>query len=269
MCTFSQVDEGECISVQSFDEFKNAIKNGEDEIVFCGGFNIRKDEIAAVQINKDVDVRCLEKCTIFGVGPFLQIGGAMSKTRFQNMKFIQSVGASNSAVVVSTMTSLSETTFCSSEFESNNIGPSENGGAIYVDQTSGTVNIYRTTFTDNSAYRGGAIYSMGWSLNVLESRFVANKSYNVGNAIFVAEESKITISSSTFLLNTVEPTSVARGNVPVQNFVIAVEPSKSIRASARTETYLDAGQNRVIMSGDCGGYYNLWEQDCQEFILSR
>lgn len=171
VCTVDQFD-GECIQVDSFDDFYTAVTEGGNDIVFCGGFRVRKSAGAPLQISADTSIRCLESCTIFGEGPFVQVGGAMSKVRFSNVKFM--MARSETAVLISTMTSLSETTFCDVEFEGNRIQPGRYGGAIYVDERSGVVNVVRTTFTDNSSSKGGAIYSRGFTLNIIESRFVAN-----------------------------------------------------------------------------------------------
>jgi hypothetical protein len=266
MCTFAPF-EGECVQVETFKDFEAAILEGGDEIVFCGGFSVQKVKESPLRITEDVDIRCLEMCTIFGVGPLIQIGGAMSKVRFSNIKFMMT--RLDSAVLVSAMTSLSQTTFCNSEFEGNNLRMGKHGGAINIDERSGVVNVVGSTFTDNSASRGGAIYSKGYSLNLIESRFVANHALNIGNAIFVAENSQMTVKSSTFLLNRLENTG---GSGPLsQDYVIAVEPTKSIRTPPRTNSFVDAGKNRVIMSGDCNGFFNLWDQTCEEFtpMISR
>jgi hypothetical protein len=93
---------------------------------------------------------------------------------------------------------------------------------------------------------------------------VANKAYDIGNAIYVGEESRVTIKSSTFILNSIDTMETSDGQNP-QNYAIAVEPSKSIRSAPHEGAFTDAGQNRVIMSGDCSGFFNLWDQACQEF----
>lgn len=85
----------------------------------------------------------------------------------------------------------------------------------------------------------------------------------MGNAIYVAEESRISIKSSAFILNSVD--SEGSGS-NLQNYAIAVEPSMSIRTDIHREAFIDAGQNNVIMSGDCSGFFNLWDLDCQEFV---
>ena len=261
MCSFDPF-EGECVQVETFSDFATAINNATEEVVFCGGFSIQKIEPGPLAINNDVDVRCLEMCTVFGVGTLLQIGGATSKVRFSNMKFM--MARLESAILVSTMASMSETTFCDSEFEGNNLRMGKYGGAIKIDQRSGVVNVVGSTFTDNSASRGGAIFSQGFSLNIIDTRFVANNAFNIGNAIFVAENSQITVKSSTFLLNRLDNTDGGMGPLS-QDYVIAVEPTKSIRAPPRAKTFIDAGKNRVIMSGDCDGFFNLWDQSCEEF----
>ncbi|KAG7347134.1 POMP domain polymorphic outer membrane protein [Nitzschia inconspicua] len=259
MCYFD-LFEGECIKVESFQDFYVAITQLDGDIVFCGGFQIRKPGTAPLRITAETDIRCLETCTIFGFGPFIQVGGPTSKVRFSNMKFM--MAESDTAVQVSTTTSLSQTTFCDIEFEGNNVRSGRNGGALSVDEGSGVVNVVRTTFTNNSASKGGAIYSHGFAMNVVESRFVDNKAYDVGNAIYIGEESQITINSSIFLLNTIVGISDVANP---QDVAIAVEPSKTIRSGPRRGASIDAGNNRVIMSGVCNGFFNLWDSVCLEF----
>jgi predicted outer membrane repeat protein len=256
ICSFDSF-EGECIIVNSFDDFYGAITQGGDDIVFCGSFRIEKLGIVPLRITTDTNIRCLETCTIFGIGPFLEVGGAMSKVRFSNMKLM--MAESETAVLVSTMTSLSETTFCDMEFAGNKVRSGQNGGAIKVDERSGVVNVVGTTFTDNSASRGGAIYSHGFTLNIIDSRFVANKALEVGNAIYVGEESHVSIKSTTFILNSVDI------GPNTQNYAIAVEPSKSIRNISHPGSLIDAGLNRFTMSGDCSGFVNLSDLECIEF----
>ncbi|KAL3941621.1 MAG: hypothetical protein SGARI_000534, partial [Bacillariaceae sp.] len=263
VCSFDPF-EGQCVEVETFNDFETAIKEATGEVVFCGGFSIQRMDPGPLTIAKDVDIRCIEMCTVFGVGPLIRIGGAMSKVRFSNMKFM--MARLDSAIRVSTMTSMSETTFCNSEFEGNN-PRGKYGGAINIDERSGVVNVVGSTFTDNSASRGGAIFSKGFALNLIDSRFVANNAFNIGNAVFMAENSRITVESSTFLLNRLDNT----GSGPLsQDYVIAIEPTKSIRAPPRAKSFIDAGKNRVIMSGDCDGFFNLWDKTCAEFapILS-
>jgi predicted outer membrane repeat protein len=258
MCSFDAF-EGQCIMVYSFDDFYEAITQGGDEIVFCGGFRIEMPGSAPVRITTDTNIRCLDTCTFFGIGPFLEVGGAMTKVRFSNMKLM--MAESDTAVLVATMTSLSETTFCDMEFEGNKVRTGQYGGAINVDQRSGVVNVVGTTFTDNSASKGGAIYSHAFILNIIDSRFVANKALDVGNAIYVGEETQISIKSTTFILNE----SVDDGP-KTRNYAIAVEPSNSNQSLDGQGAFIDAGMNRVIMSGDCSGFFNLVDLECLEFV---
>ena len=265
MCTFSAFKDA-CIPVQSFVDFRTAIEKGGDDIVFCGGFQILKNDSTPLRITEDMDIRCVEKCTIFGEGPFLEIGGAMSKIRVKNMKFMNSL--TESAILISTMTSLSVTTFCDTDFESNNLKMGENGGAISIDQRSGVVNVVRSTFSANSATRGGAIYSHAWMLNIVESRFVANKAFHTGNSIFVGGDSQITLQSSTFILNTVETVGQgAAGNM--RNYAVVIDSSKATRTNPLPEEYYDAGQNRMIMSGDCNGFYRVVDDTCDPFTRTQ
>ncbi len=259
LCTFDPF-VGECIQVGSFDEFKAAVEQGGSEVVFCGAFIIHKSDVEPFLISRDVDIRCLQKCSIFGLAPYLEIGGALSQIRIHNMKFQNAFDAS--AIVISTITSLTVTTFCETEFASNSAFRGQ-GGAITTAPHSGLVNIVRSTFTDNSAVRGGAIYSDGNMLNILDSRFVYNKATSTGSAIYVGDGSHIALSGTTFILNTVEMD--RQGASETDDFVVTVHPSMSIRDNIALGESIDNGRNRVTMSGDCDGFWDLSAQECLLF----
>jgi hypothetical protein len=266
-CLFRALPEGsQCLDVQSFEDFKVAIESGSNDVTFCGGFKFRKTELEAVHISSDIDIRCLDQCSFYGVGPFLNIGG-VSKIRLQNMKFDNS--RDSSAVIVSTVTAAAQTTFCDTEFARNqiSIGNADLGGAITIEKRSGVVNIVNNTFTGNIAQNGGAIHSNGFKLNIVGSRFVANNAFKSGNAIFVGDGNHLSVQSSTFILNTEKFTrsSGHGGTGSNKSAAIVVQPNTSIRSGAHTGTLIDGGSNKMILSGKCNGFY-LWSKDlCDDF----
>jgi len=259
-------DDTECVDVTSFQEFKLAIEKSSRDVILCGGFNFRKTGQEAVHISSDTDIRCVEKCSFYGVGPFLHVEGE-SKIRIKNLKFFNS--QDTSAVIVSTTSSGSQTTFCDIEFSRNqvSIGNDDIGGALTIESRSGVVNIVNNTFTGNIASRGGAILSNGFKLNIFGSKFVANNAYNSGNAIFVGDGNHLSIQSSTFILNTeVSTRSSARGGHDSNKGVaILVQPNKSIRVGSASGIVSDGGSNEVILSGDCAGVYFSSQDQCETF----
>jgi predicted outer membrane repeat protein len=247
--------------VGSYDDWRAAIEEGGDEVVFCGGFVLQKFDLEPLLIVRDVDIRCLERCTLFGMAPYLEIGGVLTRARIHNVKFQNSLNAT--AVVVSTMTSLSVTTFCETEFASNRALSGESGGAIATAIHSGVVNVVSSVFTDNSATRGGAIFSEGHMLNIMNSRFVYNKASSIGSAIYVGDGTNIAISATTFILNSIE-----EGNeqfTEANDYAIVVHPSMSIRDNLRLGETIDNGSNQVVMSGNCDGFWFMSSQECVVF----
>lgn len=262
LCQFDLFTGGSCLEVQSFRSFKTAIEESSNQdVVFCGGFQIRKkSNEAPVVIQGDMDIRCLERCTLFGEGSFMIMGGSLSQIRIDNMRFMN---ANSTAIQVQTGSSLATTTFCFSEFSSNTAEPGQNGGAIAISARSGVVNVVETQFTNNQGAQGGAICHEGNLMNVISSRFTVNRAKILGNAIFIGEGSHILVRDSQFILNTAE----ARSDVPAasNNYAIVVEPSRSIRTSSRPGRQEDDGENSMVMSGDCSGFYVLSTSTCKEF----
>jgi len=265
-CSFRAFPEGsECLDVQSFEDFKAAIESASNDVTFCGGFKFRKTEVEPVHISSDIDIRCQGQCSFHGVGPFLNIGG-VSKIRLQNLKFANS--RESSAVIVSTVTAAAQTTFCDTEFARNqvSVGNTDLGGAITIQKQSGVVNLVNNTFTGNIAQNGGAIQSNGFKLNIVGSRFVANNAFKSGNAIFVSDGHHLSVQSSTFILNTEKFTrSSGRGESSSKSAAIVVQPNKSIRSSSHTGSFVDGGSNKMILSGDCNGFYVRSRDTCDAF----
>ena len=70
------------------------------------------------------------------------------------------------------------------------------GGAIYNPSSSGAITISNSTFIENYAVYGGAIYMSGGSLNIMDSTFINNVALNYGGAIALEKSAKVTISRS-------------------------------------------------------------------------
>ncbi|MEE1128713.1 MAG: hypothetical protein UHW99_01895, partial [Methanobrevibacter sp.] len=119
-----------------------------------------------------------------------------------------------------------------SKFISNRATTS--GGAIYIWSTFDTfiANIYNSTFTDNTAPNGGAIYDNVGILNVNKSDFInnmatvtsASKSY--GGAIYTITSKSVNITNSNFIGNNVKTTSnaayggalyIGKGEINIEN----------------------------------------------------
>ena len=265
-CLFRMISaETECVNVNSYEDFKSVIESANNEVIFCGGFNLRKTGLEAAHVSSNVDVRCIDQCSFFGVGPFLSIGG-QSKIRIQNFKFLDS--RDSSAVIVSTANAAAQTTFCDTEFARNQVsfGNNDIGGALTIFSRSGVVNIVNNTFTGNIASHGGAIHSNGFKLNIAGSKFVANNAYNSGNAIFMGNGHHLSLQSSTFILNTeVMTRSSGREELGfTESFAIVVGPNTSIRASAVAEV-IDYGKNGSHLSGACPGTYISSTKQCIPF----
>lgn len=268
-CKFRAIEEGSaCVDVNSFEDFKTAVESAIEDVILCGGFNLQKTTEDAVDVSSSLDIRCIDQCAFYGVGPFLDIGGIATKIRVENMKFVDSREAS--AVLVNTDTKTSQTTFCDSQFIRNEVSANNilQGGAITVKPGSGVVNIVNNTFTGNLAPNGGAIHSEGFKLNVVGSKFVANNAYDSGNAIFVGNGNYLSVHKSQFILNTekISRINVRRPKNPL-TFAIVVEPQTTAltRSAPLSGTVVDGGDNLVSLSGNCKGAVVGPQMNCQEF----
>ena len=65
----------------------------------------------------------------------------------------------------------------------------------------GYLQVVNSRFAANSASRGGAIYSEGASVMIMNSQFSDNAATTTGGAMYVAEQSALTILNSTFSNN--------------------------------------------------------------------
>jgi predicted outer membrane repeat protein len=114
------------------------------------------------------DIRCIVPCTISGTGTHLEISGSDSQVRISNMRFTLS---DSSAVRIETSSANATTTFCQTEFWRNT---AHFGAAIFVARQSGLVNIVGSSFSNNEAVKGGAIYGGAKQLSIVDSVFVSN-----------------------------------------------------------------------------------------------
>jgi predicted outer membrane repeat protein len=80
----------------------------------------------------------------------------------------------SSAVRVRTESAGATTTFCNSQFFRNT---ATLGGGIWIARQSGLVNVVGSTFTNNEAVKGGAIYGGAQMLLILESLFLNNVAF--------------------------------------------------------------------------------------------
>lgn len=67
-----------------------------------------------------------------------------------------------------------------------------------LQRLTGSLQVVNSRFAANSASRGGAIYSEGASLTIMNSQFNGNTATTTGGAMYVAQQSALTILNSTF-----------------------------------------------------------------------
>lgn len=166
ICNFEE-DDLPCIEVYNFTDIQNAIM-ATSEVVFCGGFDILKPSDDTIELSGIHDIRCVSTCTIRGGGTHVEISGLDSDVRINNMKFMLS---DSSAVRITTSSTNATTTFCQTEFWRNT---AQFGGGIFVAKDSGFVNVVGSSFTNNEAIKGGAIFGGAKRLTVVDSVFVDN-----------------------------------------------------------------------------------------------
>jgi predicted outer membrane repeat protein len=69
---------------------------------------------------------------------------------------------------------------------SNKAAEGNNGGALFVGDGSGVVNVVDGQFSNNQASTGGAIFSQAYMLNVVDSKFVMNQAFTTVSTLKVA-----------------------------------------------------------------------------------
>ncbi len=166
ICDFEE-DDLPCIEVGNFTDIQVAIEASSD-VVFCGGFNILKPTDDVIELSDIHNIRCILTCTISGEGTHVEVSGSDSQVRMDNMKFMLS---DSSAVRITTSSANATTTFCRTEFWRNK---AHFGGAIFVSRKSGFVNVMSSSFTNNEAFKGGAIFGGAKQLKIIDSVFVNN-----------------------------------------------------------------------------------------------
>ena len=166
MCDFYN-DDLPCIEVGTFTEIQEAI-NASSNVVLCGGFLIQKTTEEVLELSGVHDIRCIVTCAISGPGTHVEISGADSQVRISNMKFTLS---DSSAVRIETSSTNATTTFCQTEFWRNT---GNFGGGIFIARQSGLVNVVGSSFANNEAVKGGAIYGGAKQLSIVDSVFISN-----------------------------------------------------------------------------------------------
>lgn len=247
LCDFHE-DDLPCIEVDTFTEIQEAVR-ASSEVVFCGGFLIQKSTEDFLELSGAHDIRCIVTCTISGTGTHVEISGSDSQVRLSNMKFTLS---DSSAVRIETSSPNATTTFCQTEFWRNT---ANFGAGIFIARHSGFVNIVGSSFTNNEAVKGGAIYGGAKQLSIADSVFISNIAIKAGSAIFTFFESDVEIRSSYFALNTVSSQ---------KNFALVVHGSGESQSSLQ-EGLTDAGGNAVVTSGECSGFYVQSTKACKAF----
>lgn len=143
------------------------------------------------------------------------------------------------------------------------------GGAIFTDDsnTDSQVNIINSTFTDNYAVYGGAIYMGAGCLNVEGCEFTENTALNYGGAIACENAVNITISKSRFVKNTAS--NDAGGAIYIKNadsFIadnLEIIGSKATFGGALTTLNVDVVLSHVNASDnfatwDGGAVYHMY-----------
>jgi len=115
-----------------------------------------------------------------------------------NLILIDGLGSSSGGAVYNNS---GDVTITKCQLESNNTTAAGYGGALYNDN-DGTMDVNRSTFTNNTGKRGGAIWNFG-SLTVNNSTFENNSAEQRGGGIYNnLNADGLTIENSTFTGNT-------------------------------------------------------------------
>ena len=168
LCAFEDNDLP-CVEIESFADMQAAIL-GSSGVTFCGGFNIAKPTDEVVELSDEHDIRCISTCTLNGDGTHVRVTGSDSQVRVQNMKFMAS-DSSAINIATSAANSTATTTLCNTQFWRNS---AHFGGAISIARNAGKVNVVASSFTNNEAVKGGAIYGGSEKLYIFDSIFINN-----------------------------------------------------------------------------------------------
>jgi predicted outer membrane repeat protein len=232
------------------------------------GFDIQKPSKEIIGLSNEHDIRCVETCTISGLGTHVEITGAQSTVRLSNFKFMLSDA---SAVRVKTTSVDSTVTFCDSQFFRNT---GTLGGAMWIARQSGVVNVVGSTFTNNEAVKGGAIYGGAQMLLIINSLFLNNVAFKAvsrsqswgwypylkpgltivtlqGSAVFAFSESAVAFHSTYFSQNSVSS---------ADDHAVVLEAGDE----ALGEDEIVVGDN-MAMSGSCDGFFILASKTCRRF----
>jgi CSLREA domain-containing protein len=116
----------------------------------------------------------------------------------RNLILVDGLGSSSGGAVYN---DTGNVTIEKCQFESNNTTAAGSGGALYNDN-DGAMDVHRSTFTNNTGKRGGAIWNYG-SLTVTDSTFENNSAEERGGGIYNnLNADGLTIENSTFTGNT-------------------------------------------------------------------
>jgi hypothetical protein len=165
LCSFEENDLP-CVEVDTFADMQAAILVSPN-VTFCGGFNIPKPTDEVLELSGEHDIRCISTCTLSGDGTHVEVSGSDSQVRVHNMKFMLS---DSSAVRIAT-SAIATTTLCSTQFWRNT---APYGGGISIARNAGKVNVVASSFTNNEAVKGGAIYGGSERLCIFDSVFINN-----------------------------------------------------------------------------------------------
>ncbi|WP_169805772.1 beta strand repeat-containing protein, partial [Methanobrevibacter curvatus] len=125
-----------------------------------------------------------------------------------------------------------------------------NGGAITNNIASNQLSFVNCIFINNIATNGGAIYSNG-TLSVTNSNFINNSASGLGDSIFIADSSPVSIINNVFTTNVssgvVEVVSYDPDNVGLENNAYYFVGNKKINVNLTNITVLN---NRVTVFAD-------------------
>jgi len=157
---------------------------------FSGGFYLNNVKLQTNQLTCET---AIDRCIFFV--PASQSGSYIQSSHFSNCNlqndgaavYIQGTALDNSAYTV---------TLERNHFSSNS---AKNGGALWVGGLA--IFVIDSVFSQNHADLGGGIYLSSASVNVQGCVFEENQAADAGGAIYIAQDSTFTVSSSDFTSN--------------------------------------------------------------------